>query len=86
MVNAYKGKTPPHNNGRQGALVLGRVSALCAMMLAGCAHTPPPPGEPCPSWEAGWIEYRAETCSYWRCEAATLRWTQVAQEQCALPR
>lgn len=61
---------------------------LALALLAGCAHQRPvPPGEPCPSWEAGWIEYRADTCSYWRCEAATLRWQMVARDDvCALPR
>ncbi len=57
----------------------------CLWLLAGCAHTPPPPGEPCPPWEAGWVEYRPDTCAYWRCEAVTLRWERVAVEQCSLP-
>jgi uncharacterized cupin superfamily protein len=56
-----------------------------AMMLTGCAHTPPPQGEACEPWRAGWVEYRAATCAYWRCDAATLRWERVAQEQCSLP-
>jgi hypothetical protein len=58
---------------------------LLLLALTGCAHTPPPPGEPCPSWKEGWIEYRPATCAYWRCDAASLRWERVAQEQCALP-
>ena len=56
--------------------------ALLTLALAGCAHTPPePPGDACEPWRAGWIEYRAETCDYWRCNPATLRWDRVAWEE-----
>jgi len=53
---------------------------LLLLALTGCAHTPDPPGEACEPCRAGWIEYRAATCAYWRCEAATLRWTLINKE------
>ena len=52
----------------------------CLWLLTGCAHTPPP-GDACPPWQAGWIEYRRADCTYWRCNAATLRMEQVAREE-----
>ena len=56
------------------------LRALLLLLLTGCAHTPPP-GDACPPWQAGWIEYRRTDCTYWRCNAATLRMEQVAREE-----
>ena len=50
---------------------------LALALLAGCAHQRPVhPGEPCPPWEAGWLESRGE-CEVWRCNAVTLRWERL---------
>ena len=63
---------------RNTAMVCAYLMALaCVLALTGCAHTPDPPGEPCPSWEAGWMESRRDECDVWRCSAATLRWERL---------
>ena len=54
---------------------------LLLLLATSCAHTPPPTGEACEPWRAGWIEYRREDCTYWRCNAASLRMEQVAREE-----
>lgn len=76
----FKTEKAAYDDRCKSALVLGYLSAV---LVTGCAHTPPPPGDACEPWRAGWIEYRAATCEYWRCDAASLRWQRVAvEEQC----
>ena len=68
---------------QRDAAWIAALSALALVwfqLLTGCAHpreTTPPPGEPCPAWEAGWMESRRDECDVWRCNAASLRWERL---------